>query len=296
MPPQLIINADDFGITRGVNRSIIELHQAGVLTSATLMATGSAFEDAVGLAHANPTLGVGCHIVLTDGEPASKPEEIPSLLGPDRRRFRSSLGDFVQALFLGRIRAKEIEHEACAQIRRIKNFGLTPTHVDTHKHTHIFPQVSGPLLRAMQLEAISNIRNPFEPVFTQRLGQGSLKRRLQIALLNKLMPVFRRQPLIRNGSISTTDGTVGISATGTLNTKSLTELLASLPPHGIYELVCHPGYNDSDLDRITTRLRAHREIETDALLGCIPEATLRPNGPELISFRNLPSTYLQVGT
>ncbi|MDE1178347.1 MAG: ChbG/HpnK family deacetylase [Edaphobacter sp.] len=87
MPSRLIINADDFGLTRGVNRSIVELHQAGVLTSATLMATGTAFEDAVALAHANPTLGVGCHIVLTDGTPASPRKRFPRCSARTARPF-----------------------------------------------------------------------------------------------------------------------------------------------------------------------------------------------------------------
>src|SRR5271154_4644382 len=83
MPPRLIINADDFGLTPGINRAIAELHQAGALTSTTLMATGPAFDDAVVMARANPTLGVGCHIVLTDGVPVSPPQTVPTLLGPD---------------------------------------------------------------------------------------------------------------------------------------------------------------------------------------------------------------------
>ncbi|HEY0163191.1 MAG TPA: ChbG/HpnK family deacetylase, partial [Edaphobacter sp.] len=70
MPARLIINADDFGLTPGINRSILELHRAGVLTSATLMATGPAFDEAVAIASSTPTLGVGCHVVLTDGVPA----------------------------------------------------------------------------------------------------------------------------------------------------------------------------------------------------------------------------------
>src|SRR6202020_2277931 len=98
MTSRLIINADDFGVTPGVNRAIAELHQGKVLTSTTLMATGAAFDDAVAVAHANPTLGVGCHIVLTDGIPVSSPESISTLIGPDRKAFRHSLIDFVQAL------------------------------------------------------------------------------------------------------------------------------------------------------------------------------------------------------
>ncbi|HEU4636346.1 MAG TPA: ChbG/HpnK family deacetylase, partial [Edaphobacter sp.] len=101
MPPQLIVNADDFGLTKGINRSILSLHDAGALTSATLMATGPAFDDAVEIARRTPTLGIGCHVVLTDGIPASDPAKIPSLIGPDGRSFRPSLLSFVQALLRG---------------------------------------------------------------------------------------------------------------------------------------------------------------------------------------------------
>src|SRR5258708_34688820 len=101
MPPQLIINADDFGLTPGINRAIAELHQAKALTSATLMATGAAFDDAVAVAHANPALGVGCHILLTDGTPVFPPKRIPTLLAPHRKTFRPSLVDFIQALLRG---------------------------------------------------------------------------------------------------------------------------------------------------------------------------------------------------
>lgn len=284
MPSRLIINADDFGLTRGVNRSIVELHQAGVLTSATLMATGTAFEDAVALAHANPTLGVGCHIVLTDGTPASPPEEIPTLLGPDRKTFRPSLIDFVQALLRGHIREEEIEHEVQAQIRKIRGAGISITHVDTHKHSHLFPRVARPLLHVLEQESITAIRNPFEPAFTQHLAHADFKRRMQIRLLNRLRPSFQHQRQIGCGIVSSTGGTIGVSATGNLNAITLTELLEALPAQGTYELVCHPGYNDSDLDRITTRLRTHREIEMQALITAIPAALARPNAPELIHF------------
>jgi len=287
MPPRLIINADDFGLTRGVNRSIIELHQAGVLTSATLMATGAAFADAVALAHANPGLGVGCHIVLTDGTPVSDPRDIPSLLGPDGRNLRPSLLDFVQALLRGKIREEEIALEATAQIRRLKQAGIALTHVDTHKHSHLFPRVSRPLLRVLESESIRAIRNPFEPAFTQRLSHAGVKRRMQINLLNRLRPGFSRQAQVVSGAVQTTGGTVGVSATGNLNAVTLTELLLAMPSQGTYELVCHPGYNDADLDRITTRLRQHREIEMQALVNAIPPALVQANAPQLIHFGNL---------
>src|SRR5271170_3951963 len=127
MPARLIINADDFGLTQGVNRAIAELHQAKALTSATLMATGAAFDDAIATAHANPTLGVGCHIVLTDGAPVSRPETITTLLGPDRKTFRPKLLDFIQALLRGKISEVEIEREALAQIQKLQRNGIAVT-------------------------------------------------------------------------------------------------------------------------------------------------------------------------
>src|ERR1700712_746962 len=146
MPSRLIINADDFGLTPGINRAVAELHQAGVLTSATLMATGPAFDDAVAVAKCLPTLGFECHIVLVDGTPVLPPSQIPTLLGPDRRTFRPTLGAFVRDLLLGRIDPDEITYESLAQKTKLREAGLQITHIDTHKHTHLFPVVAQALL------------------------------------------------------------------------------------------------------------------------------------------------------
>lgn len=287
MPPRLIINADDFGLTPGVNRAIAELHQAGALTSTTLMATGPAFDDAVATAQANPTLGVGCHIVLTDGVPVSPPETIPTLLGPDRKTFRPSLIDFVQSLLRGKISAADIEREASAQIQKLQHAGIEITHLDTHKHTHLFPPVLHPLLRLAEQNSIHAIRHPFEQSWSLALGHGNRIRRLQVKLLGNLKTRFERQPQIRNTHVLTTNGTIGISATGNLYHQTLHEILHAIPADGVFELVCHPGYNDSDLDRITTRLRTHRDIERNALLAEVPALALHPNAPQLINYGDL---------
>ena len=287
MPARLIINADDFGLTPGVNRAIAELYQAGALTSATLMATGAAFDDAVSIAHANPTLGVGCHIVLTDGVPVSAPETIPTLIGPDGKTFRPSLIDFIQALLRGNIREEDITREALAQIQKLQSAGIDVTHVDTHKHTHLFPAVTRPLLQIAERCSIGGIRYPFEQSWSLALGHGNRVRRLQVKLLRPLKTAFERQPQIRNHRVLSTDGTIGISATGDLYGETLREILNALPAEGTFELVCHPGYNDRDLDHITTRLRAHRDIERNALLTELPRLALQPNAPQLINYGNL---------
>ncbi len=267
----LLVNADDFGLTPGVNRSVAELHQARVLTSATLMATGAFFEDAVAVAKSNPTLEVGCHVLLVDGAPALPAAQIPSLC-PDGHSLRPTLGRFAADLHLGRIRASEIEAEAAAQIRRLQAAGLRVSHVDTHKHTHMFPRVLRPLLRAARACGVPAIRNPFEPAWALRSTTGASRlRRLQIVALGSYRRTFRLQ--VRAAGLATPDGTLGILATGTVNVESTLLPLLGAVPGGIWELVCHPGYLDEHLDRVRTRLRASRAEEHAALLKLIPRVS-----------------------
>jgi predicted glycoside hydrolase/deacetylase ChbG (UPF0249 family) len=287
MAARLIINADDFGLTRGINRAIAELNTAGALTSATLMANGPAFEDAVAVARAHPTLGVGCHIVLTDGLPVSPPTSIPSLLGHDRRSFRPRLTHFLQALITGRISPDDIAREALAQIEKLQSAGIRITHLDTHKHTHLFPTVSRPLLEVAERTGIRAIRSPFEPAWSQAVAQGGPARRLAVRALTLLKPAFDSAPQFHSQAVHTTDGTTAISATGSLDAGTLANLLHALPHIGTYELCCHPGYNDADLDLVTTRLRAHRNIEREALLTEVPRALAQPDAPQLITYANL---------
>ncbi|MGB8007293.1 MAG: ChbG/HpnK family deacetylase, partial [Terriglobales bacterium] len=117
---RLIVNADDFGLTSGVNRAIVELHAAGLVTSTSLMARAGATDEAIEMACATPSLGVGCHIVLVDGEPVLPPERIPSLVDARTGQFLHSLTAFLARLFTGRIRGEEIEAEAAAQIARLQ--------------------------------------------------------------------------------------------------------------------------------------------------------------------------------
>ena len=151
---RLIINADDLGLTAGVNRGILHAHAQGVVTSTTLMANSRAFHDAVDLARAAGLPSVGCHVVLVDGEPVLAPERVPSLLAANGTpaQFRNSLLDFAASAARGRLDPAQIEAEAAAQIARIQAAGIALTHFDTHKHTHMFPPVLQPLLRASREE------------------------------------------------------------------------------------------------------------------------------------------------
>lgn len=264
---RLILNADDFGLTSGVNQSTLELHRNGALTSATLMASADHFAAAAAAAAEHPNLGIGCHIVLVDGRPILPRDKIPALTLPSGE-FRPTLGGFVRDLMRGRIPENEIEIEAIAQIRRIQTEGVRLTHLDTHKHTHMFPRVLRPLLRAAVVCGVDAIRNPFEPEWALKVTPGApLSRRMQVRVLRTQRSEFLR--LVDQAGVATTDGAIGVLATGTLDAKTLQALLAAMPS-GTWELVCHPGFCDSDLSKIRTRLRESRAVEHAALLETVP--------------------------
>jgi predicted glycoside hydrolase/deacetylase ChbG (UPF0249 family) len=285
MAARLILNADDFGLTRGINRAIGELAAAGAITSATLMAAGPAFDDAVETAHAHPQLGVGCHVTLVDGMPLLPAAEIPSLVVKGCGRFRSSLRAFQLALLRGAVREEEMAREAEAQIRKLQAAGLCVTHVDTHKHTHMLPAVARALLLAAERTGVQAVRNPFEPAWS---AGGGLARRALVAATNLLRPRFESL-LAEHPAIKTTGGTLGIAATGSLDAKELQTLLRAIPAAGDFELVLHPGYNDADLDCVHTRLSASREIEREVLLQVF-SGGMHPSQTHLIHYGELQNT------
>jgi len=263
---RLIVNADDFGLTAGVNRAIVEAHNAGVVSSTTLMANGAAFADAVAAARSAPNLSVGCHVTLVDGTPVSSPDAADTLVAirsaePDR--FYSKLSAFAARAMLGGFDRDQLVAEVTAQIKKIQATGLQVTHLDTHKHAHIFPEILVALLRAARICGVRAIRNPIVPVkaLPARLFKGKRelwKRYGQVRMLH----TFSRQFLQRTkrAGLLTPDGVVGVIETGSLDSSLLLQTLASLP-EGTWELVCHPGYDDADLRTVRTRLLDSREEE-----------------------------------
>jgi predicted glycoside hydrolase/deacetylase ChbG (UPF0249 family) len=199
----------------------------------------------------------------------------------DGRRFRSSLPTFIRDLLLGRINVDEIEREALAQIHKLQAAGIAVTHLDTHKHTHVFPQVARALVGATRAGGVGAMRNPFEPKQTHT--SAGWQRGLMLRAADYLRPRFQGA----TDGVLQPDGLYGVSATGDLNATTLRAILDSLPEDGVYELLCHPGYNDAELDGVTTRLREHREIERDALLREIAKISSRPNAPVLIHYGEL---------
>ncbi len=284
---RLIVNADDFGYTSGVNRAIVEAHSRGVVTSSTLMANGAAFADAVQLSKTVPELSVGCHVVLTDGEPVLDAGQLPSLTTASH--FRDGMIAFAARAIAGGMDANQITAEATVQIRKIQSAGIAVSHFDTHKHTHLFPKILRPLLRAASDCGVRAVRNPFGPRLPLRsshlLTRPSLwTRSVEVRILSAFAGKFR-EAVDRDG-FATPDGTLGIVVTGALD-ETLFYAIASSIPDGTWEFVCHPGYNDADLQAGKTRLRESRETELRVLTLPAARAVLARQGIELISYRDL---------
>jgi hopanoid biosynthesis associated protein HpnK len=288
---RLIVNADDFGFTAGVNRAIVEAHTRGIVTSTTLMANGRAFDDAVRCLKTVPRLSVGCHVVLIDGEPVLDAKRLPSITSTHSSgvRFRDGLKSFAARALAGRLDPGEIEAEASAQIRKLQACGIKVSHVDTHKHTHLFPAVLRPLLRAANACGVRAIRNPFgprKPLKSRELLTRPIlwTRYAEVRILRSLASKFR-DAANREGFV-TPDGTFGVVVTGALDEKLFRDI-AAIIPEGTWEFVCHPGYNDDDLKSARTRLRASREIELRILTMPEVRELLLQQGIDLISYRGL---------
>jgi len=251
------------------------------------MATGAAFSEAVRAAQSVPRLSVGCHVVLVDGSPVLDPTHVPSVISgrgdSDGPRFYEGFSALAMRGVLGRLVPEQIEAESSAQIRKLQAAGISVSHLDTHKHTHMLPQVLAPLLRAGSACGVRKIRNPFEfarlSLFAQR--PGLWKRLAQVKVLATLAGKFREA--VRRAGMLTPDGTFGVVSTGWLNERLLRFMIHHLG-EGTWELVCHPGYNDDELRHVHTRLRESRERELELLGSEQARKLLQETGIELISY------------
>ncbi len=233
----LIINADDFGFTHDVNAGIIHAHRNGVLTSTTLMANGAAFDDAVRLARDTPSLDIGCHLVLVQGPSVLTGKPLPDKL----------------SLLLVALAKKQLDiyAELRAQIERILQAGLRPTHLDSHKHTHIVPAVFRSVVQLANEFGIPYVRLP--------LDESVPFARHPVALAGRY---YRR--LARDHNVCMTDHFLGFRLTGSLTERSFAAALSRLPS-GTTEFMCHPGFAGAELHAASTRLKESRVRELEAL-------------------------------
>ncbi len=261
----LVVNADDFGFTRDVNAGIVEAHTRGILTATTLMANGDAFEDAINLAKQHPTLDVGCHLVLCGGT---------SLL--DGRALPETVAQLMRVLLAGRI---DVYHELRAQVIRIRDAGIAPLHLDTHKHTHLLPPVLNAVARLSEEFQIPWVRRPFD--FPPQPGTIPLSKRLVSRAFGAVRSRFHR--VLSSHGCRTTDHFAGFQITGRYNAADVATLVRNLP-EGSTEFMVHPGILGKELQAARTRLKQSRADELAALTSPAARTALEDAGVRLVRY------------
>jgi hopanoid biosynthesis associated protein HpnK len=277
----LIVNADDFGYTPGVNRAIVDAHGSGIVTSTSLMANGTAFDDAVACAHQHPSLDIGCHLNLVEGTPVSPPQQIPHLVRGNGKFY--NLVELGMRVATGRVPMSEVELEFAAQIEKIMAAGIRPSHLDTHQHTHLHPKVAAVMARVGQRYGIEWARRLCENC-TPPLREGAWRRRAVAAASFLFVSSLQRR--MQQHGLRTPDAFTGFVLTGRLSTAALRATLSALP-EGVTELMCHPGYCDRDLEAAPTVLKPKREIEFRIVRDSSWGDWLRERGIVLTNFRDL---------
>jgi hopanoid biosynthesis associated protein HpnK len=276
---KLIVNADDFGISEKVNEGILKAHEVGILTSASIMANGAAFEHAISICRRIPSLDLGIHLTLVEEEPVIRANQVRSLVDASGRLHRHA-ATFTRKYFTGKIRLQEVERELEAQVRKVMSRGIKVSHLDSHQHLHMLPQVLRLTIKLAKKYGIEAIRLPHETIRPYMLrGEGAISRALQLSILN----IFCR--LGKNTNSVRIDDFVGFFFGGNLQKKNLYKILQSLPTRGTCELMCHPGLDDPD-----TRYGHwgyHWSDELAALTDPQIADFLRQRGVVLISYREL---------
>ncbi len=277
-----IINADDFGLCVGINQGIEHAFTSGILTSATLIANHPGFDDAVRIARLHPDLRTGIHLSLLWGVPVSGAACVPTLV--DRNGcFPDS--PFVLSLRYasGRLRHTEIDTEFRRQLDRVLGAGLTPSHLDTHKHIHILPGVLDVMMELASQYGIGRIRVPHETSAPPGALATSPGARWKATLIRYLCRDMRNR--LQKRGIRSTDHFRGISTMDAMNSATLIRILEHLPD-GVTEIMTHPGCADPYVHRYASHV-VQRQIELDALTDPHVRDAVERLGIELIGFDQL---------
>jgi hopanoid biosynthesis associated protein HpnK len=236
----ITVNADDFGLHEAVNEGIVRSHREGIVTSASLMACGKAFEDALRRCRSCPELDVGIHLTLVEEQPISPVEKVPSLINQDGSMPRSYTA-FARGWLMGKIRERDVRCELDAQINRLLDGGIRPTHLDSHQHVHCLPGVWNITLDIAKKHGIPYVRIP---IFDSLWAEATAPIVPVIRAAVNLMAFLRRMTEIK--PVRCADQFRGFAFSGRLTTERLLAILDTLRP-GLTEVMVHPGLPDEDL-------------------------------------------------
>ncbi|MBI4514671.1 MAG: hopanoid biosynthesis-associated protein HpnK [Deltaproteobacteria bacterium] len=284
MSRRLIVSADDFGMSAGVNAAVLRAHREGILGDASLMVNGAAAAEAIELAHAAPALSVGLHLVLAQGRATLPPRAIPDLVDAGgffrTQPIRAALGYFFK---LG-VR-QQVRREVCAQIEKFLAAGLTLSHVDGHVNIHLHPTILNLLVALSAQYGIRAVRLTREPLVTAlRLDRRHAARKLAEGLTFNALSAYARPRLAAQG-VRHPDRLFGLHQSGHLTEAYLLRLLPRLAP-GVTELYCHPALLDAEARRWRPA-NYESEAELAALTSPRVAARIRDLGIDRITYRQL---------
>jgi chitin disaccharide deacetylase len=280
----LILCADDFGMSAGVNEGIIRAHRDGILTDASLMVEGAALKDAVELAGDQPMLSVGLHLVLAQGRAASVPDRIPSLVDADGMFSRDAVVSGFRYFFAPRLRT-QLSIEIAAQIEKFLATGLSLSHLDGHVNVHMHPTVLGIILEMAERYGIRAVRLTREPLWPAlHFDRRCITRKVREAAIFNLLARFAERRLDRAG-IRHPRWMFGLHQTGHVSEAYLLDVLPRLRA-GVTEIYCHPGRWDTESRRWRPR-DYEPELELAALTSLRVRARLTSLGVALTTYHAL---------
>lgn len=280
---RLIVSADDFGMSAGVNAAVLRAHTEGVLTQASLMVAGEAAAEAVAVALRQPALAVGLHLVLVQGRSTLAPRELPALVGDDGMLPVNPIRSGIRYFFLSRLR-DQLRREIEAQLDAFAATGLPLSHVDGHLTIHVHPVVLDILCELAPRHGIRHVRLPREPLAPNlAFDRRALGRKAAETIVFGFLARWARKRLARAG-IRHADRMFGMHQSGQVNEAYLLHLLPRLGP-GLTELYCHPGEMDDEIRRWTPDY--DRDGELEALRSARVRAAVEREGIELVSYAAL---------
>lgn len=282
MLKRLIITADDFGASVPINEAVEKGHRGGVLSAASLMVGAPAMADAVERARHLPSLGVGLHLTLVDGNPVLAPRQIPSLLEPDGR-FSNDPVRFGIKLFFSPRTQRQAEAEIRAQFERFRATGLPLDHVNGHQHFHMHPVVTRAIARIAPDFGLPPVRVPLEPLRPSWRAVGDRPmQRLASWMFYRAQTSRMRRRLAASG-LPLNDYVFGVNDSGAMVERRVLQFLECLPD-GVTELYCHPATRRwQGPDNLPAHYRP--EDEFAALVSAKVSAKLAAAGVQPVSFR-----------
>ena len=276
----IIITGDDFGSSHAVNQAIIQAHERGILTSASLMVSGDAFEEALDLAHQHPRLAVGLHLVLVSGRATLPRQRIPHLV--DKNGWFSSNPFLAGALYQCHAAARrEVRREIRAQLEKFQQTGLKLSHVDGHRHMHLPPFVLGTLIELSPEFSIRAIRFPSEELSTAlAIDRNNFLEKSSLSFAFKTLGL-RAKRRLRSAGIRCLDRVYGLLQSGRVTEDYLLQLIPQIRA-GWVEIYSHPT-----IETNSHSLRGASGSQLAALLSDRVRRALVSHGFRLASYFDL---------